>query len=282
MKIVQYNEDFVLKLFYVVDTLHKTIIPTKICSTNVGAKKKLSDSELITIALLFSFYGNPAFKRFYEVFDFRKYFSSVPEYSRLLRNIKGAMPQALLLLNLILKLNQQHAIDKVKLIDSMPLPVVANKRIFHYASSDLADRGKGSMGWFYGFKVHLITDTDGNILKMKLTPGNVSDKDQEIVASLATDIKGIVVGDTGYYSQPLITKLATMGIRLVTGCTKRTKKLVDQSYHTLRKMRQMIETVNGCIKFRRGCASSLPRSNDGYFFRYIAAILNYSMMKAFF
>lgn len=282
MKIVHYNEDFVTHLFYVVDTLHKTIVPEKILSTNVGAKRKLCDSELVTIALLFSFYGNPAFKMFYQIFDFDKYFSHVPEYSRLLRNIKEVMPQALLLLNALLAMNRVNAKGKVKLIDSMPCPVVSNKRIFNYSSSDTAQRGKSSMGYFFGFKIHLITDSEGNILKMKITPGNTSDKDQEIVSSLAKDIEGILVGDNGYESSPLFEKLGRMGIILITGFNKRTKKLVSPYYHTLRKMRQMIETVNGCIKFRRGCASSLPRSNDGYFFRYIAAILNYTIMKAFF
>ena len=39
-----------------------------------------------------------------------------------------------------------------------------------------AGRSKTSMGWFYGFKLHLIINEKGDILGIQLTPGNTDDR----------------------------------------------------------------------------------------------------------
>ena len=54
-------------------------------------------------------------------------------------------------------------------IDSTALPVCDNHRIArHKVFADLAQRGK--MGWFFGFKLHLVFNTDHEIVALKLTP----------------------------------------------------------------------------------------------------------------
>src|SRR4051794_4175611 len=40
----------------------------------------------------------------------------------------------------------------------------------HKVFAGLAQRGK--MGWFFGFKLHLVFNTDNEIVALKLTPGN--------------------------------------------------------------------------------------------------------------
>ena len=94
-------------------------------------------------------------------------------------------------------INRKKAKKLIKLIDSVPLPACNNKRIFNYKVSHLADRGKSSMGWFYGFKLHLITDQHGNLVNIHLSSGNTSDRNHKIVLSLVKDIEGILVGDAG-------------------------------------------------------------------------------------
>ena len=39
-----------------------------------------------------------------------------------------------------------------------------------------ATRGKGTMGWIYGFKLHLIVTECGDILSVKITQGNTDDR----------------------------------------------------------------------------------------------------------
>jgi hypothetical protein len=69
----------------------------------------------------------------------------------------------------------------------------------------LAARGKTSVDWFYGFKLHLVVNEIGEILKGQLTPGNVDDR--RPVRELLQELFGKVFADRGYVSQPLATQL---------------------------------------------------------------------------
>ena len=62
-------------------------------------------------------------------------------------------------------------------IDSTPLSVCHNRRFGrHRVYAEAARRGKSSMGWFYGFKLHLIVNDQGELLAVQLTPGNTDDR----------------------------------------------------------------------------------------------------------
>ena len=67
--------------------------------------------------------------------------------------------------------------------------------------ADLAQRGKTSMGWFFGFKLHLVFNNDNEIVALKLTPGNVHDTTP--VPALTRDLIGKLFGDKGYIGQKL-------------------------------------------------------------------------------
>jgi Transposase DDE domain len=78
-----------------------------------------------------------------------------------------------------------------------------------------AARGKTSVGWFYGFKLHLVAGVQGEILAFCLTPGNVDDRHP--VPKLAKGLVGKLFGDKGYLSQPLAQQLlVTQGLHLIT------------------------------------------------------------------
>ncbi len=51
-----------------------------------------------------------------------------------------------------------------------------------------AQKGKCTMGWFYGFKLHLVINDKGEIIQWLLTPSNVDDgeplKDKEFIKKL--------------------------------------------------------------------------------------------------
>jgi hypothetical protein len=64
--------------------------------------------------------------------------------------------------------------------------------------ADLAQRGK--MGWFFGFKLHLVFNNRNEIVALKLTPGNVHDTTP--VPALTRDLIGKLFGDKGYISWP--------------------------------------------------------------------------------
>jgi len=102
------------------------------------------------------------------------------------------------------------------LLDSTPLAVCDNHRIHqHQVFAGLAQRGKTSIGWCFGFKLHLVFNDRGELLTIALTPGNVDDR--KPVLQMVKWLFGKVFADKGYLSQPLFQQLLdTFGIQLIT------------------------------------------------------------------
>ena len=70
----------------------------------------------------------------------------------------------------------------ISFIDSTTLDVCHNRRIHsHKVFKGIAERGKSSTGWFYGFNLHLVINDRGEILSFYLTPGNVDDRNIEVI-----------------------------------------------------------------------------------------------------
>ncbi|WP_016759716.1 transposase, partial [Leptospira weilii] len=74
---------------------------------------------------------------------------------------------------------------------------------------------KSSTGWFYGFKLHLIINDQGEILSFMITPGNVDDRNSKVIFSLVKNIHDKLFGDRGYISQSLFESLYKKGIQLI-------------------------------------------------------------------
>jgi hypothetical protein len=90
----------------------------------------------------------------------------------------------------------------IAFVDSTPLAVCHNSRIAsHKVFQGWALRGKTSMGWFYGFTLHLIVNDDGALLAFCLTPGQVDAR--KPVPALGQGLFGDLCGDRGYISQAL-------------------------------------------------------------------------------
>jgi hypothetical protein len=90
----------------------------------------------------------------------------------------------------------------IAFVDSLPWPVCHNRRIYnHQVFAGLAQRGKGSRGWFYGCKLHFVMNDRGDRLAVRWTPGHVDDRTP--VPALAEGLWGKLWGDRGYLSQEL-------------------------------------------------------------------------------
>ena len=102
----------------------------------------------------------------------RSEFPVLVSYSRFVELIPSALPAMCLYLRV--RFGQRTG---VAFIDSTPLSVCHNKRIGrHRVFAEVARRGKSSMGWFYGFKLHLIVNDQGELLAVQRTPGNIDDR----------------------------------------------------------------------------------------------------------
>ena len=128
-------------------------------------------------------------------------------------------------------------------VDSTASKVCPNKRIpRHKVFASSAARGKTSMGWFYGFKLHLVVNDRGEILACQLTPGNVADR--KSLPDLAKSLFGKLCADKGYISRPLSDQLLAQGLELITPRRKNMKKppLPLEDKLVLRQ-RSSIETI---------------------------------------
>ena len=117
---------------------------------------QLSDSEIMTIIVLFHSSGCRTFKQFY-LFHVQQHmptlFPGLVTYKRFIQ----LMQKILVPLSAYLWCRCRGQITGISYVDSTPLKVCHNKRIFqHKTFKGTANRGKTSMGWFYGFKLHLV------------------------------------------------------------------------------------------------------------------------------
>src|SRR5919107_1808635 len=160
-------------------------------------------------------------------------------------------------------------------IDSTALPVCDNHRISrHKVFAGLAQRGRTSMGWFFGFKLHLVFNTDNEIVALKLTPGNVHDS--KPVPVLTRELTGKLFGDKGSIGQKLAEDLLRRGLTLFTRVRRNMKSLpLSLQDKTLLKARNMADI--GHIKEFSSLNLSKHRSAINAFVHIIAAITAYQI-----
>ena len=154
----------------------------------------------------------------------------------------------------------------ISFVDSTALRVCRNQRIrLHKVFKGLAQRGQCSMGWFYGFKLHLICSEKGELLNFMLTPGNVDDRDPLRNKSFIERIFGKLVGDKGYICRDLFSRLFVDGIQLITKLKSNMKgQLMTVSDKILLRKRALIETINGELKNIAQIEHSRHRSVVGF------------------
>lgn len=103
------------------------------------------------------------------------------------------------------------------------------------------------MGWFFGFKLHLIINDRGELLAVYLTPGNTDDR--QPLEAMTQNLFGKLFGDKGYISQALFERLYERGLELITTLRKNMKNsLMLLEDKLLLRKRFIIETVNDQLK----------------------------------
>jgi hypothetical protein len=178
-------------------------------------KASLSDSEIITLLIAFHSGHFTNLKHFYLqciCIYYQDYFPDLV-YNRFVELQKRvAVPMMLFL--------KQHCLGKSRgtnFIDSTRIRVCHNRRIHnHKVFSGVAEPGQCSIGWFYGFKLHLIINDRGEILSFYLTKGNVDDRNVKLVTAMTQEVFGKLFGDKGYISKALSDLLWGNGIPMIT------------------------------------------------------------------
>lgn len=213
-----------------------------------GRRPSLSESEVLTILVLYHLSGFKCFMYFYQrlvLGELHSYFPKACSYPQFLALARQACLHAFLLTHYRCGLSVRSG---HYYIDSKKLPVCDNHRIHaHRVFAAVAARGKSSTGWFYGLKLHLVTNQYGELVRFLITPANVADNNQQVLSRLLKSLEGKCYGDKGYLSA-LLEELLEQGLHLVAKARRNMKNMLLSLSDKLNlRKRGSIEAVNDIL-----------------------------------
>lgn len=249
----------------------------------IGNKPKrppvMSKSEVITLSILFHLSGFRTLKHFY-LFYVQKHmqddFPNTVSYNRFVELTQ----QALMPMTLFLKTCCLGSCTGISFVDSTPIRVCKNKRIYrNKVFKGIATTGKSTMGWFHGFKLHIIINDKGEILNFTITQANTDDRQPLKNKRFLDKIYGKLFGDKGYLSKDLMKVLFVDGIHLITHIRDNMKNsLLSLSDKILLRKRSIIETVNDELKNICQIEHSRHRSVTNFLSNLISGLIAYSFL----
>lgn len=259
---------------------HHIKIQKEKCLPLLGKKRGnrtpiMSESELITILVLFHLSHYRTFKDFYlscVLEDLSECFPKAVSYNRFVE----LMGRVLELLTSYV-LSKAGAQTNLYYIDSTKLVACHNRRIYgHKVFKGIAARGYSSVGYFYGFKLHLAINHQGELISFCLTRGNVNDL--SVVSKLTKNLTGLLAGDKGYVSKKLEDELQNQGLKLITKLKKNMIKKVRTAFEKFfLAQRNLIETVIGQLKSICHIEHSRHRSPLNFLVNLVGGLAAYSI-----
>lgn len=275
IEIYSLADDF-MKLFSA-ELQKRTISGSK--PSRAGRKSIMSDAEVMTILVLFHLKGYRCLKHFYIDYvtkHMRSMFPNLVSYNRFVELQKSViLPLAIFVKEVLL-----GKCTGISIVDSTPLQVCRQQRIHcHKVFKGIATRGHCSMGWFFGFKLHLICNDKGEILNFVFTPANVDDREPLSYKNFVKDIYGKLVGDKGYISSKLFERLFIDGIQMITKIKKNMKNVfIPYADKILLRKRAVVESVNDELKNICQIEHSRHRSFTNFITNLLAGIAAYSFL----
>ncbi len=268
-------------LFYLIDEFCKEFEPKWRASRLASGERqrtrygRMSLSEILTIIVHFHQSNHKTFKYYYINYvrgQLQADFPGLVSYGRFVELMgEVTVPMVALLVSLLG--------SPANYIDSTKLVVCHNRRIRrHKVFRGLAARGKSSMGWFYGFKLHLIVNEHGELVSFFITPGNVPDNNIETVTKLAKQLHGKLFGDRGYISKDLFAALWNNSVHLVTGIKKNMKnRLLPLMDKVMLRGRSIIETINDQLKNQEQIEHTRHRSPVNFGVNLFSGLIAYQL-----
>jgi hypothetical protein len=281
------SKDQITAIFCIADDFCKTFIETINQNALPGPSYrkirnkpcKLSDSEVITIMTCFHLSGVRNFKAFYTGYVQKHLLEEFPvtvSYNRFVElSQKAIIPMVLMLQTLC-----NDKCTGISFIDSTALKVCDNRRIHqHRVFKDFAERGHCSVGYFYGFKLHIIINEKGELINFAMTKGNKHDADHDLIMQLTKSLFGKLYGDKGYLSKSLFEKLFYQGVHIVTKIRRNMKNcLMSLKDKIMLRKRAIIECVNDELKNICQIEHSRHRCFNNFIANTVSALLAYCFL----
>jgi len=238
-------------------------------------KGRMSLSEIMTILVLFHQSQMKTFKDFYlrvVKVSYQSYFPKLLSYNRFVE----WMPRTVVPF-IGLFLFTRGECTGISFIDSMPIkvchPIRAQRnRVF----KGLAQSGKSSMGWFFGFKLHTVINHKGEIIDVRFSSGNVHDT--KMLLPLSKRLFGYLFGDKGYISTQKRTILEEKHqVRLITNVRSNMTPIFKTPFEkSMLSKRFLIETVFGKLKSWTNISHSRHRSPRNFLVNLFSALVSYN------
>lgn len=272
-----------VSLYYLIDEFCKEFEPkwqARLLESGEARRIKpsaLSLSEILTIVIWFHQSNHKTFKHYYKDYVAVYLCSDFPRlvsYGRFVELMSGlSMPLHTLLLRLLGQPSLANFIDSTKVV------VCDNHRINrNKVFQGIAARGMSSMGWFYGFKLHLVVNERGEITAFMLTPGNLADNNVALGVHLCQKLYGKLYGDRGYISKDLFETLWQNGVHLVTGIKKNMKnRLLPLWDKLMLRKRNLIETINDQLKNQNQIEHTRHRSPRNFLTNLLSGLIAYQL-----
>ena len=272
--------DKVTEIFYLTDEFCKQFTASIGCCKIGNAPKRkplMSDSEVITLMTLFHSGSFRNMKHFYQQYvqkHLQSEFPNTVSYNR----FTELMQAAVLPMTIFLKTCCLGECTGISFIDSTPIRVCKNKRIKrNKVFKDIATVGKSTMGYFFGFKLHLIINDKGEILNFVITQGNVDDREPLKNERFIQSVKGKLYGDKGYLSKELSNILFVDGLHLITNIRNNMKNcLMELKDKIMLRKRSLIETINDELKNMCQVEHSRHRSFGNFITNLLSGLIAYS------
>ena len=136
--------------------------------------------------------------------------------------------------------------------------------------------GKSSMGWFFGFKLHIVINDKGELMAFKMTQATTDDRIP--VDQMTQGLEGKLIGDKGYLSKKLFDTLYQRALKLITKIKKNMKnKLMPLIDKLLLRKRAVVESVFDQLKNISQIEHSRHRSVTNFMVNLVSGLAAYCL-----
>ena len=236
-------EELYHSILQIVEILYDKHAPISIKNRKNKEQAKMSDAEIISIALLtecLHMTQNAGYNFLKKNYPKLVNYCDRTRFNRTLNNL-------VLVIQLIRRKFKTDVKIEYSIVDSFPL--VSNKfgrALFGKRLRDICSYGycASKKEHYYGMKIHVITDLKGDPIDYIATKANIDDRIPiyELIDLVNTDV---IFGDKGYFKSGFYEELKNeTGVKLIALRKKNMKEPLTHSFKKLiTKLRRRIETT---------------------------------------
>jgi hypothetical protein len=242
-------------------------------------KKQMTPSEIMAVLVYYAASSNDIkhFKAFYayKKNELQSAFPGLVSYERMIElKEEVLLPLTAFLLSILSKCTGTSFIDSSKL-EACHIKRAGSHKVLR----GIAKRGKSSMGWFYGTKIHLAVNEKGELINLLLTSGNVADNNHGVIRHMTSNMFGKLFGDKGYILDPQFWReIYDHGVHIIHGLRKNMKQRLMTFFDKIMlRKRGIVESVFSICKERMALQYTRARSVYGFICNTISMLIAYQL-----